>query len=756
MKFSDRLFDLKPAKAWELCYPLGNGNIGVMPTGDVYQETWYINDDSLWSGNGAYHRQDTAFEEVRRLTMQKKFKEAEDLLWKGVLGEYTQAYLPLGEVIIKRSGLSIANYSRKLELKTAIHSTGFDDTVETSFVSYPDKVFATSINSYKHSTHRFSVTSKLSHNIKVEASENIATITMDVVAPTNVDPIYYHTPTPVVYDPALPSTKAQMKLKITSDGAISQQEDEIVVDKSSSITIYLTTATTYNYPDGNLDDVTNDVLSKAITKGYDNIMQDHMADYSRLYNAAEFNLDNDDADNSDTTVSLLKKRKKADQLAVLLFNFGRYLMISGSRPGTTCMNLQGIWNKEVRAPWSSNYTTNINTEMNYWGAEAANLSECHEPLLKHVRTVATVGTDSAKYQFGKRGWCCGQNSDLWGNADCVGTHAAFNPTCWGLFAGGGGWLASHIWMHYQYTLDKDFLRRNYDVLKGSAQFYLDYLVQDEDSEYLIMCPSTSPENSYFYEGGKYAITKNATMDSTIARQILSIVVQANEILGGDDEFANQCKETIPKIYPFKIGKDGELLEWYDNYKESEIHHRHISHLYALHPDCQISPLTTPDLAKACQRTLQSRGEGGTGWSLAWKINMYARLFDGDMALKLINNQLRLINPVRKIFVRAGGGSYGSLLCAHPPFQIDGNFGAMSGICEMLLQSHTILHILPALPAKWKNGSFKGLVARGGYVVDCTWKNGKVTSLHVKGNGESVKVRIGDEEKTIQLNTLLTF
>lgn len=756
MKFSDRLFDLKPAKAWELCYPLGNGNIGVMPTGEVYQETWHINDDSLWSGGGAYHRQDSAFQEVQNLTMACRFKEAEDLLWKKVLGEYTQAYMPLGKVIVKRSGLSKANYSRMLNLKTAVHTTCFDDTVETSFVSHPDKVFATSINSYKHSTHRFSVDSLLRHVTKVETSENIATIVMDVVAPTHTDPIYYNTSNPVVYDPDKPSIKAQMKLKITSDGAITQQDDEIVIDKSSSITVYLTTATSYNYPDRNLDEVTDEILTNAITKGYDAILQDHMADYSNLYNRVEFSIDENDADNSETTISMLKKRKKSTQLAVLLFNFGRYLMISGSRAGTTCMNLQGIWNKELRAPWSSNYTTNINTEMNYWGAEAANLSECHEPLLRHVRTISTVGSETAKLQFGKRGWCCGQNSDLWGNADCVGNKATFNPTCWGLFAGGGGWLASHIWMHYEYTLDQDFLRANYDILKGSAQFYLDYLVQDDNSPYLIMCPSTSPENSYFYEGGKYAISKNATMDATIARQILSIVVKANEILGGDDEFAKQCQDTIPKIYPFKTGKNGELLEWYDNYKESEVHHRHISHLYALHPDCQISPLTTPDLAKACTKTLQLRGEGGTGWSLAWKINMYARLFDGDMALTLIDNQLRLINPIRKFFVRAGGGSYGSLLCAHPPFQIDGNFGAMSGICEMLLQSHTLLHILPALPSKWKSGSFKGLVARGGYVVDCSWKDGKVTSLHVKGKGESVKVRIGNEEKIIQLNTLLTF
>lgn len=756
MKFCERLFDLQPATSWELCFPLGNGNIGVMPTGGVNHEIWHINDDTLWSGNKAFHRKSTAFDQLRNLAMNEDYKQAEDTLWRDVLGEFTQGYLPMGNVIINRSNVTKSNYSRMLNLKTAVHTICFDDTIQTSFVSHPDKVFASAINTNTHVVHRFTLHSELRHNTHYNVSDNVATMVLDVTAPTHVEPAYMPSNNPVIYDDTNPGMSGQTRLKITSDGLVNLVNDEICISNATSITIYLTTATSYNYGDKSLVDVTESILKKALKKGYEEIAKNHISDFSELFGRANFNLE-DKEDNIDmTTQAMLKKHKKSSQLAVLLFNFGRYLMISGSRPDTSCMNLQGIWNKKVRAPWSSNYTTNINTEMNYWNVNAVNLAECHMPLLNHIRKIAKQGELSAKMMFGCDGWCCGQNSDIWGSSDCVGTRSNYNPAAWGLFVGGGAWLASHIWTHFEYTTDKKFLKENYDILRGAAQFFLSYLVKDNKSDYYIVCPSSSPENVYIHNGGRYSLTKNATIDSTIARQILGIIVKANAVLHNDDEFAKQCEEMIGKIYPFKISSSGRLVEWYDDYKEVDKHHRHLSHLYGLHPDNQISPLTTPELAKACEKSLTVRGNGGTGWSLAWKINMYARLFDGDMALKLINKQLKYISPLTNSVVMRGGGSYGNLLCAHPPFQIDGNFGAMSGICEMLLQSHTILHILPALPSKWKNGSFKGLVAKGGYVVDCEWKDGKVTMLHIQGDGEDVPVLIGGVKKTVQLNTVLRF
>ncbi len=756
MKFCERLFDLQPASSWELCFPLGNGNIGVMPTGGVNNEIWHINDDTLWSGNKAFHRQTEAFDKLRSLVMSEDFKQAEATLWKDVLGEFTQGYLPMGNVIVTRSNVTKSNYSRMLNLKTAIHTTCFDDTIQTSFVSHPDRVFATAINTNAHVVHKFSLTSELQNSTHYNVTNNVATMVLDVTAPTHVEPVYMPSNNPIIYDPTNPGMSGQTRVKITSDGLVNLVGDEICISNATSITVYLTTATSYNFPDQNLDEVTENTLAKALQKGYDEIAKNHVSDFSELFGRASFNLEKGYDDVDMPTKDILKKRRKSPQLAVLLFNFGRYLMISGSREDSTCMNLQGIWNKKVRAPWSSNYTTNINTEMNYWNVDAVGLSECHIPMLRHVRKIAEQGAISAKNMFGCEGWCCGQNSDIWGSSDCVGTRSDYSPASWGLFIGGGGWLASHIWTHFEYTNDVEFLKEYYDVLRGSAKFFLSYLVKDDQSDYYIVCPSSSPENMYFHNGGRYAITKNATIDSTIARQIFGIIVKANAVLHCDDEFAKECEDMLGKIYPFKISKSGRLVEWYDDYKEVDKHHRHLSHLYGLHPDNQISPLTTPELATACENSLATRGNGGTGWSLAWKINMYARLFDGDMALKLINRQLKYIPSRTNSVVMHGGGSYGNMLCAHPPFQIDGNFGAMSGICEMLLQSHTILHILPALPSKWKNGSFKGLVAKGGYVVDCEWKNGKVTTLHIKGKGEDIPVLIDGIKKTVQLNTVLKF
>jgi len=770
----------KPASYWEEALPLGNGRLGAMIWSGVGTEQISLNEDSLWSGYPQDHNVPGAvgiYDKARKLAMSGKYLESGTLIEEKFLGHFTQSYLPLGELQLHfRSDGEMKDYRRSLDLEKALSTLTYTQNGVTytreSFVSAEDQAFVMKISSDKPESLNF--ISNFTCQLRSHATSLGTRLTLDGIAPSEVRPSYVQSDTPIIYEEE--PTKRGIRFIAVADfevkgGRTIAEGGSVYVNGADSVIIRLCTRTSYNgpfkqpYMEGKpyARNCKAD-LDAVIKLDYRTLKERHIADHQALYKRVDisFGKGKDDIPISQRLADWATSEQDKSIFS-LLFQYGRYLMIAGSRPGTEPTNLQGIWNQHIRPPWSGNYTVNINTEMNYWPAEVTNLSECHAPLFDLMQTLRVTGAETARIHYGARGFVVHHNTDLWGLSNPVGENGKGNLTYafWPLAA---GWLSAHAYEHYAFSMDKDFLKKKgWPIIRDAARFFLDVLTEDKDGM-LVFAPSTSPENTFTYEGKGWPLSKTTTMTVAIVKETLKNAINCCDILGVDPQFREDAAAALAKMPAYKIGNRGELLEWSEEYPEPEPDHRHNSHLYPLYPGFEITPELTPDLANACKRTLELRGDESTGWALAWRVNLWARLGEKERAFALLKKQLRLTETGVTNY-SGGGGCYPNMLGGHPPFQIDSNFGACAGIAELLLQSsESLIVLLPALPDELGNGYVKGLRARGGITVDIEFTNGTVKSaalkldanlptrdITVRYNGKDINVALS-ADKDIEITT----